>query len=185
MSDRLITDNVLVAFESMHCLNQKKKGKTEEMALKLDMSKAFDQVEGGYLQDIMKKIGFNDSWVTLMMQVVNSVTYSIKLNRKPRGHITPTRVLQQGDPISSFLFLFCAEGLSTLLHQATSSGLLRGMATCPQGPWISHLFFTDDSIIFYQATREECSQLAQILETYEQASSQQINREKNISFLQP
>ena len=106
MSDRLITDNVLVAFESMHCLNQKKKGKTEEMALKLDMSKAFDQVEGGYLQDIMKKMGFNDSWVTLMMQVVNSVTYSIKLNRKPRGHITPTRVLQQGDPYPPSFFCF-------------------------------------------------------------------------------
>ena len=67
MSDHLITDNVLVAFETMHCLNQEKKGKTGEMALKLDMNKAFDRVKWRYLQDIMKKMGFNDRWVTLMM----------------------------------------------------------------------------------------------------------------------
>ena len=53
MFDCLITDNVLMAFETMHYLNQKKKGKIGVMALKLDMSKAFNQVEWGYLQVIM------------------------------------------------------------------------------------------------------------------------------------
>ena len=53
---------------------------------------------------------------------------------------------------------------------------------CPQGPRTSHIFFVDDGIIFCQATREECSQLAQILETYEQASGQQLNREKRSLF---
>ena len=42
---RLITDNVLVAFETMHHINQRKKGKEALMAIKLDMSKAYDKVE--------------------------------------------------------------------------------------------------------------------------------------------
>ena len=53
MSDRLITDNVLVVFEIMHHLNQKTRGKVCEMALKLDISKAFDSVEWGCLKQIM------------------------------------------------------------------------------------------------------------------------------------
>ena len=103
-----------------------------------------------------------------MMQCVTSVTYYIRLNGKPHGHIIPSQGLRQRDPISPFLFLFCAEGLSSLLQQATTTGLLKGVAACPLGPQISLLFFADDSIIFCQATQEDCSHLEQILETYEQ-----------------
>ncbi|XP_050254815.1 uncharacterized protein LOC126700646 [Quercus robur] len=53
---RLITDNVLIAFETMHHISQKKGGKVGEMALKLDMSKAYDRVEWRYLDKIMEKL---------------------------------------------------------------------------------------------------------------------------------
>ena len=73
----------------MHHLNQKRSGKNGEMALKLDMSKVFDRIEWGCLRYIMLKMGFVGRWVNLMMQCVTSVTYSIRLNGKPRGHIVP------------------------------------------------------------------------------------------------
>jgi len=47
MSNHLITDNVLVTFETMHHISQKKGGKVGEMALKFDISKAYDRVEWG------------------------------------------------------------------------------------------------------------------------------------------
>lgn len=48
-SDRLILDNVLVAFELMHYLNQKKERKDNFMPIKLDMSKVFDRVEWDFI----------------------------------------------------------------------------------------------------------------------------------------
>ena len=42
---RLIIDNVIVAFETMHYIDQRKKGKEALLAEKLDMSKAYDRVK--------------------------------------------------------------------------------------------------------------------------------------------
>ena len=182
ISDCLITDNNIVAFETMHHLNQKRSGKIGEMALKLDMSKAFDCVEWGCLEKNMHKMGFNDKWVKLIMQCITSVTYSVRINGKPQGHIILSRGLRQGDPISLFLFLLCAVGLSALLNRSAATRQLRGVSACPLGPRISHLFFADDSIIFCQATLEQCSHLEHILTIYEQASGQQLNKEKIALF---
>ena len=76
---RLITDNVLVAFETMHHISQKKGSKVGEMALKLDMSKAYDRVNWVWLEKVMEKLGFTDRMRALLMRCVSSITYSIKL----------------------------------------------------------------------------------------------------------
>ena len=67
-SDRLITDNVLVAFELMHYLNHKSDGKDSFMSIKLDMSKYFDRVEWGFVKGVMESLGFDGKWISLIMQ---------------------------------------------------------------------------------------------------------------------
>ena len=93
--------------------------------------------------------------VTIMMRCVNIVTYSVKINGRPRGCISPSRGLLQGDPLSPYLFLLYVEGLSALLRQSVDQGSLKGVATCQGAPEISHLFFADNSLIFYKATGED------------------------------
>lgn len=117
-----------------------------------------------------------------MMQCVTSVTYSIRINGKPRGQIAPTRGLRQSDPLSLYLFLLCAKGLSSLIKKVVSMGVMEGNSVCRRGPSISHLFFEDDSIVFCKASIEECDALQQILKVYEQASGQQLNRAKTSFF---
>ena len=167
---RLITDNVLIAFESMHHIHHKKGGKKGEMALKLDMSKAYDRVEWGCLERIMTRLGFEEKWRSLIMRCVSSVSYSVKINGKPKGHIIPTRGLRQGDPLSPYLFLLCAEVLSALIKKAVDNGEMEGLSICRNGLKISHIFFADDNIIFCKAILEACNTLEKILVVYEKAS---------------
>ena len=178
VAERLITDNVLVAAETMFHISQKRKGLVGEMALKLDMSKAYNRVEWTCLKRIMQKMGFAEKWVTLVMQCLSTVTYAIKINGVPKGQIIPSRGLRQGDPLSPYLFLLCAEGPSAMLHQAVQEKRLRGVSVCRRNPKISHLFFADDSLIFGCATEAEGLEILRILKVYESSLRQQLNNQK-------
>ncbi|XP_030923100.1 uncharacterized protein LOC115949985 [Quercus lobata] len=89
---RVVENNEGIAgsFESLHSM-QKYTEKEGYMAIKLDMSKAYNGVEWSYLQSVMEKMGFTEHWINLMMLCVRTMTYSILVNGEPKGMITPSR----------------------------------------------------------------------------------------------
>jgi hypothetical protein len=152
---RLISDNILVAYETLHTMKNRLWSKVGYLGIKLDMSQAFDRVEWPFLEAVMHKLGFDPRWVCLVMKCVTSVRYSIIVNGNPVGDFTPSRGIRQGDPLSPYLFLLCAECFSSMLHHAEQRGFISGVPTSPKGPRISHLFFADDSLLFCKANRVE------------------------------
>ena len=167
--ERLITNNVLVAFEIMNSISQKRSGKIGVMASKFDMSKAFDRVEWSFLEKIMTKMGFHPRWMSMVMSCVTFVTYSICINGIPQGHITPSRGLCQGDPLFAYLFLLCVESLLALLHRASEVGTLQGLQVCKRSPHITHLFFANDSLLFCNATIADYEEIQRLLLVDERA----------------
>ncbi|XP_057444875.1 uncharacterized protein LOC130737123 [Lotus japonicus] len=81
---RLITNNALVAYECFHFMKKRISGRNGMMALKLDMSKAYDRVEWPFLQGVLQKMRFPPSWVSLIMSCVTTVRFSIMLNGNPQ-----------------------------------------------------------------------------------------------------
>ena len=180
--NRLITNNVLVAFKFMHYLNHKSEGKENYMSIKLDMSKAFDRVEWSFIKGVMEKLGFVEKLIDIIMNCVSSVSYLLLINGEACGNISPSRGIRQGDPLSPCLFLLCAKGFSALIHEAARNQQINGISICRGCPLITHLFFTDDSLLFYKAKEQECHTLVTILNRYEEASGQKINIDKSSVF---
>lgn len=130
----------------------------------------------------MKQIGFTDRWVHLIMTCVRTVKYSVLVNGQPYGKIVPTRGLRQGDPLSPYFFILCAEGLSTALHRAEREKGITCLPITRGGTRLNHLFFADDSLLFCKASIPEWIQIQQVLEVYEMASRQKLNKDKTSLF---
>ena len=90
----------------------------------------------------------HERMVKLMMECTTLATYSVLINGEPHGHIVPTRGLRQGDPLSPYLFLTCAEGLHGIIGSAASKDEIQGLPICKSGPRITHFLFANDTLIF-------------------------------------
>jgi hypothetical protein len=113
------------------------------------------------------------------MKCCCTVKYRFKLNGSLKEEVIPVRGLRQGDPISPYLFLICAEAFSCLLNAADEDGRLEGVRVAKEASSFNHLMFTDDSLILLKVNEDSIVHLLQILELYESCSGQNVNIDKS------
>ncbi|KAK2456657.1 hypothetical protein QL285_004005 [Trifolium repens] len=151
---RSILDNAMATIEIVHFMKSKTREKQGEVALKLDISKAYDRLDWDYLRDIQNIMGFSQKWISWIMLCVETVEYSVILNGS----------------------------LSALIRKAECRGDIHGIKICRNAPIVSHLLFADDCFLFFQAEENEATIMKEILSTYENASGQSINLQKSEIF---
>jgi hypothetical protein len=114
--------------------------------------------------------------------MVTSVPFSVLFNGSPLKSFRPTIGIRQGDPISPYLFLLAAEGLSCLLKNRSQSSNLEGIKVAPSAPAVNHLLLADDSQLLFKASEGGAIEVQNVLNAYCKALGQRINRDKSSVF---
>lgn len=127
-------------------------------------------------------MGFNVRWVNLVLQTITTFSYKTVHGQYDMGPIIPSRGVRQGDPISPYLFIICAEGLSALIRRNEARKLMTVIKVCNHAPSITHIVFADDYYLYCKANEEEAQSVLTMLKTFEYASGQKIKTSKSSVF---
>jgi hypothetical protein len=144
------------------------------MFLNMDMEKAFDKMEWCFLLAIMRKLGFDDTWINWIESSITSSSFSILINGSPFVLFSPTKGLRQRDPLSPFLFILGSEVFSRLMFKEESLGHIKGLKIARNTSPIHHLLFADDLLIFRKASLQEACWIKSYLNKYCSWSGQSI-----------
>uniref|UniRef100_A0A803QSN7 Reverse transcriptase n=1 Tax=Cannabis sativa TaxID=3483 RepID=A0A803QSN7_CANSA len=104
---------------------------------------------------MMEKMGFDLHFINLIPATVKTVRYKIIHGGHELGPIIPERGIRQGDPLSPYLFLICAEGFSSLIRKFERDGKLKGCKVANGAQVISHMLFANDSYVYCRANERE------------------------------
>ncbi|KAK5817747.1 hypothetical protein PVK06_022675 [Gossypium arboreum] len=99
---------------------------------------------------VLENMGFNSIWIHIINECISSISSQLLINGYQLRHLFPKLGVKQGDPLSPYVFILRHNVLSCVLMRA--EGIIKvSRNSIP----ISHLFFAEDSFIFFRANLEE------------------------------
>ncbi|MCI30864.1 LINE-1 reverse transcriptase like, partial [Trifolium medium] len=95
---------------------------------------------------MMIRMGFAEGWRRWIHACVFQSSMSVLVNGNPTEDFKVGKGLRQGDPLSPFLFLIVAEGLTCLMRRAVDNNIFQGYKVSNNITFHT-LQFADDTII--------------------------------------
>lgn len=145
----------------------------------MDLEKAYDRVNWGFLDHMLQKMGFGIKWRKWVAKCYETASFSNLLNGSPGKYFHSTRGLWQSDRLSIFLFLVVVEAFSATLTKAFQWGLMEGVEVGRNGMMLTHFQFADDTLIMCKSLVRQLKFLRCVIRCFEAVLRLKINFTKS------
>nr|KAJ0213104.1 hypothetical protein LSAT_V11C400156970 [Lactuca sativa] len=143
---RSITDNILLSQDLVRGYHRDRG--FSRCALKVDIQKAYDTVNGSFLQKILFHYGFHPAMIKWIMQCVSTSSYMLSMNGSFHGYFEGKRGLRQGCPLSPYLFTLVMETFNLIFQRRIKNEPFFKYHWRCKKLKLTHLCFADDLMIF-------------------------------------
>jgi hypothetical protein len=177
---RLIRDCICLTSEAINLLHNKSYG--GNLALKIDISKAFDTINWDFLLKVLNSFGFSSKFCDWISAILKSAKLSISINGQLHGFFSCSRGVRQADPLSPLLFCIAEDVLSRGISKLVESGNLELIKGTRHLNVPSHTLYADDIMIFCKGKLSNIDALMNLFDRYAASSGQNINPAKSTIF---
>ncbi|GKV23269.1 hypothetical protein SLEP1_g33018 [Rubroshorea leprosula] len=184
LSGRSTSDNIILVQEAVQSM-RRLKGKKGALALKIDLHKAFDRVDWGFLKEVLIDFNLPEPLIQLIMFSVTSLQLSIIWNGEQLPSFQPQQGLRQGDPLSPYLFIMVMEKLSYMILSRRQQHQWKPFKISRGGLPFSHLFFADDLMLFGTASFSQIEIIMECLSGFAGCLGLELNLSKSKLFVSP
>jgi len=172
--DRYIGENIITILQLIENAEEED---TPGMILSADFTKAFDNLDWGYLENVLKYFNFGESFIKWIHILNKNVTAVVNVNGWFTSYFNIEKGARQGDPIAPYLFILSVEMLG---HKFRMDNTVKGIIYGNIEYKISQ--FADDTIIFLDGTALSLNSSLDILHNFSLLSRLHINLEKTKVF---
>ena len=170
ISGRFIGENTRMVYDTIeYCEATNTKG----LLIILDFSKAFDTIEWGFIKDVLHLFNFGEKFSQMIHLFQKNSTSKVEQNGHLSEEITLARGCRQGDPLSPYVFVLCAEILSQVIREF---GGIKGIRV--HGEEFKSTQYADDTTLMVSEDIESVRNVINVLRWFKTVSGLEINNEK-------
>ncbi|MCG7878665.1 MAG: reverse transcriptase domain-containing protein [Candidatus Thiodiazotropha endolucinida] len=170
MSGRYIGENTRLIYDILHLTNELD---IPGLLLIIDFEKAFDSISWKFIEKILDFFNFGDSikqWISTFYNDISASVVQCGFLSEP---FTVKRGCRQGDPLSPYIFLLCAEILTRLFK---SNRDIKGIKIADTEYTLSQ--FADDTTVLLDGSEQSLEETLTVLNRFATASGLKVNASK-------
>ena len=170
IAGRYIGENIRLIYDIMQYTEE---NSIPGLLLSADFEKAFDSVSWSFTYKVMEFFGFGNSIISWIKTFNNNVKLSVNQCGNLSSFFGIGRGCRQGDPVSTFLFILCAEILGLMIRNNMN---IKGIVINDKEHKLSQ--YADDTLFLLDGTSKSLNATLDVLYEYAQFSGLKVNFEK-------